>query len=226
MRTRKRSVNSKAMVLLLAVVFAVCGTISGSIAWLVDYSEDVKSTFMVGNVNITMTSGTSGSNVSTFGLNENDDTAGAYYMVPGLTLEINAPTITVVGGSEECYLFVKITEYMGALPTPNGETFQDYLHYTLENGWYQLVDDYDNPVEGVYYTIVEYDEDDQEFDVIFNNEVTVDGYKVTKDVLDTIDSEVDYPELTFKSYAVQLNQTSTTQFTPMEAWALISDSGN
>lgn len=220
MRAKKRSVNTKVAILLLATVFAVCGAISGSVAWLIDSTDNVKSTFMVGNINITMSEQTP---VSTFGTTGNE-ASDVFYMTPGKTLITNAPVITVTENSEQCYLFVKIVENMGALPQYNGETFKDYLYYEVPSDWIPG-NGYEVPV-GVYYRVVYRSDEPQLFEVILNNKVTVVGNTVTKQVLDDIEITGLYPELTFSAYAVQYYSTNDTEFTPQEAWEMVSTEMN
>lgn len=100
--------KSFVMVLALVLVFAVA--VGGVVAWLTDKTGSVVNTFTVGDINITLTE------------SPNLDLK----MVPGNTIAKD-PKVTVVGGSEACYLFVKVDK----------ANWNDKLTYTIENknGW-------------------------------------------------------------------------------------------
>lgn len=226
MQAKKRSINYKVIVLLSAVTLAVGGAISGSIAWLVDSTNNVKSTFMVGNVNIIL--GDENDTAATYSLRDGGEGDDAFYIVPGASITIDDPTVTVSANSEDCYLFVKIDEYMGALPYENGQVFTDYLYYEMDPdewtaGTGEDEDGNGVPV-GVYYRIVERSEEDQVFTILAVDEdghnVTVSG-DLTKTDLDTIAANEDYPELIFWAYAVQYHSANNENFSPAEAWEMI-----
>ena len=64
------------------------------------------------------------------------ETEEEYKMVPGYTIHKD-PKTTVVKGSEECYLFVKVEK---------SANFDSYMTYEMADGWTAL-----EGVEGVYY---------------------------------------------------------------------------
>lgn len=163
----KRGVATKSMVIALAVMLIVGATIGGTIAWLSDTTAEVVNTFTYGDINITL-----------------DETTGEeYQMVPGNTIDKD-PTVTVVAGSEDCYLFVKIVE------SANLDT---YIEYTVADGWTALAG-----VEGVYWREALAGD---EFSVLANDQVTV-KTTVTKADMEAIKTE-NQPTLTFTAYAVQ-----------------------
>ena len=171
----------KSIALVLALVLVVGGVVGGTIAWLTDKTEEIKNTFTVGNIDIELA-----------------ETTTNYKMIPGETIAKD-PVVTVVGGSEDCWLFVEITE---------SDNLDDFITYAPAAGWTVLE-------ENVIYREVAAAEADQEFAVLEGNEVTVNG-DVTKDMMDAIeDGTATEPTLTFKAYAIQKAGFDTAA----DAWA-------
>ena len=170
----------KSIALVLALVLVVGGVVGGTIAWLTDETQAVTNTFTVGNIDIDLTE-TTGEN---------------YKMIPGKTLDKD-PKVTVKAGSEDCWLFVEITE---------SANLDDFITYAPAAGWTELE-------AGVYYREVAASDADQEFAVLEGDEVTVDG-GVTKAMMDAI-TEKTQPTLTFKAYAIQKEGFATAAL----AWA-------
>ncbi|MDO5041371.1 MAG: SipW-dependent-type signal peptide-containing protein [Peptoniphilus sp.] len=186
--------KKKTLVLLIAVMLLVGGVIGGTLAWLTTKTEAVKNTFTTSNINITL-----------------KETDRPYKMVPGHTIEKD-PKATVLGGSEPCYLFVKVEKSVN---------FDNYLTYEMADGWTAL-----DGVANVYYrevpatadnTVVV---DDTAFSILKYDKVSVSG-EVTKEMMDKIESKTDpetEPTLTFTAYASQLYKNGSTKFTATEAW--------
>ena len=161
--------KKKTVALLLALTLVVGGVIGGTVAYLTTSTGEVKNTFTVGDINI--------------GLAE---TTTDYKMVPGNTITKD-PKVTVVGGSEACWLFVKVEK------TANFDTF---MTYAMADGWTELPG-----VSGVYYREVAANANNQDFNVLKDNQVTVKG-EVTKTQLEAVKT-INQPTLTFTAYAVQ-----------------------
>ena len=182
--------KKKTIALVLACILCVGIGIGGTLAWLTDKTDSVTNTFTTSDIDITLTE-TTGSN---------------YKMVPGCTIAKN-PKVTVVAGSEKCYLFVKLEE---------SDNFDDFLTYTVADGWTALTGE-----DGVYYRIVEASDTNQDFDVISGNAVTVSG-EVTKSMMNAIDEgKATNPTLTVTAYASQFVKNSdatNNSFTAADAW--------
>ena len=183
--------KSFVMVLALVLVFAVA--VGGVVAWLTATTGPVKNTFTVGDINITLTE------------EAGKDAEYQFKMVPGNTIAKD-PKVTVVGGSEDCYLFVKVEE---------STTLDDYISYTMnKTGWTAL-----DGQPGVYYREVAASADNQEFSIIDDNKVTVKD-TVTKTMMEALNEEgAVQPALTFTAYAVQLHNGAETDWSAAEAWA-------
>lgn len=160
---RRRSVSSRAFIALLALVLVIGCVAGGTVAWLVAKTEPVVNTFTYGNINIALAE-TTGTN---------------YKVIPGTVIEKD-PTVTVKGGSEACYLFVKV-EKEG--------TFAG-ISYEIADGWTELE-------SGVYYRLVDAVTADTSFEVIKGNEITV-SETLTKENIPSAQ-----PTLKITAYAVQ-----------------------
>ena len=173
----------KSLTILIAVVLVVVCAIGGTLAWLTAQTQEVTNTFTVGNIDITLT--------ETGAIDTDNDEfvdSKSYSMVPGTVLDKD-PKITVAGGSEKCYLFVKVDK---------STTLDTYIVYTIDSGWKNVPN-----ADGVYYQIVNKNAGNRDFGVLANDTVTVKN-TVTKDNMDYLNTdEAIQPTLSFKAYAVQ-----------------------
>ena len=208
--------GSKALVIVLALVLLVGATIGGTIAWLTDVTDPVVNTFTVGNIDIELTED------DTTPDNTDDANANSYKMIPGHTIAKN-PTVTVVDGSEDCWLFVKLEEAIAPQTTDNSfdKTFDDYITYSVAAGWTALPGH-----DGVYYRSVMADATEKVFPVLTDNQVTVKP-GVTKTMMDNLTNAGKNPTLTVTAYACQYysgtNSDGTQQpFTVDVAWHTVN----
>ena len=185
--------KKKSIALVLSLALVVVCIIGGTLAWLTANTDPVTNTFTTSDINITLSETKGGTNHNEF------------KMIPGWTIEKD-PKVTVAAGSEKCYLFVKLEK---------STNFDTFMTYSMATGWEALTG-----VEGVYYRIVEESDNDQDFYVIENNQVTVSGNVTKKMMNDLTDATV--PTLTVKAYASQYMNTNTTNFTAAEAWANVN----
>nr|MDY5756504.1 hypothetical protein [Eubacteriales bacterium] len=88
--------KKKGLALVLALTLLVVGVVAGTLAWLTAKSDVVTNTFTTSDINITLEETEGGTNKE-------------FKMIPGWTIEKD-PKVTVVAGSEDCYLFVKVEE--------------------------------------------------------------------------------------------------------------------
>ena len=154
-----------------AIALVICCAVGGTLAWLTDKTGPVTNTFTVGNIDITLA----------------ETTGNSYKMVPGNTITKD-PKVTVEGGSEACWLFVKVEK----------SNFDNFMTYTIDSGWTALTD-----VDGVYYREVAASDNDQAFAVLANNQVTVKDTVTKADMDGLTSSGATLPTLTFTAYAVQ-----------------------
>ena len=185
---KHKGVATKTMILVLAVMLIVGCTIGGTLAWLTATTDEVKNTFTTSDISITLDETKGGANKE-------------FKMVPGYTIEKD-PKVTVLAGSEKCYLFVKLEK---------STNFDSFMTYTTATGWTALTD-----VANVYYRVVETSTANQPFDVLSGNSVSVKD-TVTKADMNTLTSTT-YPTLTVIAYASQYYKNNTEAFTANEAW--------
>ena len=190
-RTAKRRRHSRRntrllLVSVLAIVITLACAVGGTLAWLVSASDPVVNTFTYGDINIDLTE-------SDFDRDGNKYT-NKYKMMPGEPITKD-PKVTVMQGSEACWLFVKLEK---------SDNFGDFMEYEMADGWVELTGADGQPVEGVFFRAVSAEEAadaDKEFVVIKDNTVSVKD-EVTKAQLNALTEET-YPSLTITAYAVQ-----------------------
>lgn len=180
---RNRRIRNVLLVISMMMVVAMA-SVGVTVAWLTDTTTAITNTFTAGNIDITLAETTA---------------ADSYKMVPGSNVAKD-PKVTVEGGSEDCWLFVKLTK---SVKTDAIEAFDDYMTYTIGAGWTEL-----SAGSGVYYREVATSDEDQTFDVLMNNQVVVKS-EVTKAQMDAIskigdvDNTSKRPTLTVQAYACQ-----------------------
>ena len=199
----------KVLAMLLAVLMIVTATVAGTVAWLTTSTQEVENTFTTSDINITLdetgTTESGGKEVKEF------------QMIPGDTL-YKDPTVTVKAGSEDCWLFVEVTEAC----TVADKEFDDYLTYAIAGGWTQ--GDGTSIPANVWYREVTNVTADAPFSVLENDQVSV-RPSVTKEMMNAFDTDKSgaldenekkaLPTLTFKAYAVQQSSFETAA----KAWA-------
>jgi len=239
MRNKRGRVSIKVTLMLGALMLLIGGNITGSLAWFVDSTSQVKNTFTVGNININTAAEQAAPAAMLLAddgdLTANSATPAVPLLIPGHTLELIDTTVTISKGSESCYLFAEIVEDFGALPKTvtdeeTGETrnveFKEYIAYEVEDGWTagDGIDEADGGSgvpEGVYYRIVMKDDvSDQAFKIVRDNKVTI-SKDITSEMLEVIQEKQNYPALLFSSGAVQYYSTDSQNFTPGQAWSVL-----
>lgn len=194
--------KKKSLALVLALAMIVVCVVGGTLAWLIATTGSVTNTFTYGDINIELKE--TGATAAVDG-----SATKEFKMIPGYTITKD-PKVTVLAGSEKCYLFVKVDK---------STNFDTFMTYTMETGWTQLKDASENPVPGVFYRVVDASTADQEFGVLANDQVTVSD-DVTKGMLNNL-TENTYPTLTFTAYACQYNNSNGTHFDAADAWAKV-----
>ena len=183
--------KKKAIVAVVALVLVLCCAMGGTLAWLVAKTDPVVNTFTYGNINIDLSE------------SENLNLK----MIPGNDIKKD-PTVTVKANSEDCWLFVRVKA---------SDNFDTFMTYAVEEGWTL----YDTDKTGsnietagnddyVIYRKVTASDIDQNFTVLANNNVTVRGEGVTKEMFAAL-TETTRPTLTFTAYAVQQDNLTLEQ---------------
>lgn len=196
--------RTKLLAMILSVVLLLGCVAGGTVAWLIDETDEVVNTFTYGDINIDLEE-----SPGPIDDKDDDEHTNKYEMIPGETIKKD-PVITVKAGSEEMWLFVKLEE---------SENFDDFMTYEVEGlgtAWLPLEGE-----DGVYFrhiTAEEVAEEDMLIHVLKDDEVHVKG-EVTKEMLNALDADgkSDYPTLTVTAYAVQFSGMPTAA----DAWAQI-----
>ena len=182
------------LAVICAVLSCVC-LIGTTFAWLTDKTTTMTNTFTVGNVDIDLV----------------ETTGTTYKMVPGAELSKD-PTVIVTGGSEACWLFVKIEETDNTLI----DTTKKLVQYTVADGWIQLEVD-GNPVNGVYYRQVDANSSTGVVDAVTYSVLASDQVIINPDATAADLANATNTKLTFTAYAAQ-----QAGLTAEQAWALFT----
>ena len=168
-----RTVSIKIAALIAAIVLVIGCTAGGTVAWLVSKPNPIVNVFTVGDINAELTE-TAKTETTEFKI------------VPGVDITKN-PVATVEAKSEDCYLFVQLTEenWPTFTFTEAGSTARK-VEYTIANDWTEL--------EGA-----KSDTEVQSFHVLQGDKMTVSN-TLTKQEANAITAQ---PKLTVAVYAVQ-----------------------
>ena len=185
--------RSKAFLLMLCAVSLVTASVLGTMAYLTSTAE-VKNTFAVGSVSITMdeedvdNDSDTSDNVTVDGVVR--DKANSYKLMPGHTYTKD-PIIHVGSGSEDCYLFVKVVDEISEIEADTTVAAQ-----MANMGWVKV-----DGTENVYvYTI----DKQNPAAVTASADVTVfESFTVRGDVTGSVLEGYKDKTITVTAYAVQ-----------------------
>lgn len=189
--------KKKSLALVLALAMIVVCVVGGTLAWLIATTGSVTNTFTYGDINIKLEE--TGATAAVDG-----SATKEFKMIPGYTIAKD-PKVTVLAGSEKCYLFVKVVK---------SANFDTFMTYNMADGWTAL-----DGVNGVYYRVVDTADMGTAYSVLANDKVTVKD-TVTKADMNAL-TEATQPTLTFTAYACQYNSSNNTPFTAEAAWAKV-----
>lgn len=105
--------KSKALLLALCAVLLVAASVLGTMAYLTSQDE-VTNTFTVGSVTITLDEAKVNTDGTYVTDKDNRTDKNDYHLLPGHSY-IKDPTIHVDANSEDCWLFVQITDEIAAI---------------------------------------------------------------------------------------------------------------
>lgn len=195
--------KKKTFVIALCLALVVAFAAGGAIAWLTDTTDSVTNTFTVGNVKLDLYEHDAANEVKQL----------SFKMIPGTTATKD-PTVEVQKGSEECYVFVRVTETNNDLSNNRGKL----VIYEIANGWTALPG-----VNGVYYyntTVTPTATADVTLQVLKGDNggtITFSG-AITQADMDAITAApTTAPTLSFVAYAVQAAGSDNAT----QAWAKI-----
>lgn len=236
-RRRRRTFGSKSLALVLACVLLVGGVIGGTLAWLTAKTNEVTNVFTTSDIDITLQEHKYDPDKDELTNTETTTGVDNYKMIPGWTIPKD-PWVTVKGGSEDCWVFIKVEEKGGNV-TVDGKTysFDNFIGYEIDTAnWTPLTDDQGNAVAGVYVTSGPVNEvtKDRNIKILDAGTYTFDGVvftwdkqevltkpDVTKEMMNAV-TDTTKPTLTFTAYASQYWKNNTENFTAYEAWKNVS----
>lgn len=127
---KRNKMLRKILVTMCSAVLLVGATVGVTVAYLTSTTEVVKNTFTVGNVKITLDE----AKVTEYGVKDGDTrvTENTYKLIPGHEY-IKDPMVHVADGSEESWLFVKVTNDIASIEA-DGET-DTIAEQMAANGW-------------------------------------------------------------------------------------------
>ena len=201
--------KKKSLALVLALAMIVVCVVGGTLAWLTATTGSVTNTFTYGDINIKLE--------ETDATVTDGNATKEFKMIPGYTIDKD-PKVTVLAGSEKCYLFVKVDK---------STNFDTFMTYDMADGWTALTG-----VNGVYYRVVDTAGMGIPYSVLgagsetysnvvytWNDDQVLVKPTVTKADMNALnDDDATQPTLTFTAYACQYMKNNTEYFTAIEAW--------
>lgn len=165
----RRTSGTKAVSLLLAVLVLVGCSVGATLAWLTATSDEVKNTFTVGKVDITLQEHQYVEASNTLNTDATVD-GNTYKLIPGKNMPKD-PFVTVAAGSEKCWLFVRIDEANNQPAGAVGDT--SIVRYEMDDDvWKQL------PLTGLRYD----DGIEFRYRIVDSDEINEPLYVLKKDV--------------------------------------------
>lgn len=189
----------KKLTTVLAIVLVVALSVAGTYAYLTDTTGPVVNTFTVGNVDIDLT--------ETFNTDTNNDGKADVWqaqLIPGKEYTKD-PVVTVKGGSEKCYLFVKFDE----IGSP--ATYLDYTSLLAAPDWTQ--GDGNAIPKEVWYRVVGKSATDTTYNLLAGDKVTVKN-TVTNGNMEAASNA----QLVYTAYACQFEGMTAEQ-----AWTAVKN---
>ena len=174
----KKTVRTKVVVLLLAIVLVIGCVAGGTLAYLMAKSSTVTNTFVAGEI-------------GTLSLSET--TGNSYIVTPGVEIKKD-PVVTFNGNNVAAYVFLKV-DATGWTASGTDTTYTYSIGDKQEMKW--VLDGWTKLEDGVYYKEVAANAGEQSWSVIKDNKITVSS-EITKANIS------DYTKgLTFTAYAIQ-----------------------
>ena len=220
-RAPKRHSSKKALAMLLSLVLVIGCVAGGTLAWLTATSNEVNNVFIKSDIGVKL-----------------EEKETEFKMIPGWTID-KSPRVTVTANSEDCWLFVEVTESTNlelgkyikyAVNTNSSTTNTDNVTH---GGWTQGTgtgEGGDGVPTNVYYRKVTKATSDQVFAVLGNgtyefnsesyswtNDEVLTKPEVTKEMMAEVTTK-NQPKLSFTAYASQLYKNNTTEFTAGQVW--------
>lgn len=205
---------------LIALVLTLCCATGGTIAWLTSTPDAVSGTFVIGNINITLSDAKGV--LQAGNSNAVSVTEGVTY-TPGQTIEAK-PEVSVNKGSEACYLFIHIKEENNSLSASQQKVIQWELWTPAEGetstAWI-AVDDH----PGYYYRKVGKTGDSNATYGIFKDAKLTVNASLTNEIIGANGFKT--PTITISAAAIQSenlpDKNNDNTVDAMDAWILLPE---
>lgn len=200
--------TKKLVVAVVALSLALVTVVGGTLAWLVSTTEEVKNTFTVGGIEITLDE----AKVDVYGAVDGATrvTKNVYKLVPNGSY-IKDPTVHVAANNEKCYVFVKVDNGIEEFEAEGETTIAKQIE---KNDWTSL-----SGVTNVFYKVVEASNSETDL-IVFSSFVI--SEEVDKEKLATIvtdGEEGTVTAVTVQAYAIQY---LGFEGKPVDAWNTVS----
>lgn len=193
--------KSKALLMTLCAVLLVAASVLGTMAYLTSTTGEVKNTFSIGKINITLDEAP----VNEYG-EEVDGArrmANSYKLVPNHEYKKD-PTVHVTGeNSENSWIFVKVENGIAAIEATGDTMIAKQIE---DKGWTKLTGV--DGVENVYYRAYDKTSPDKNF-------VVFDSFTVKNDVSEDTLKGYQTASITITAYAIQRDANLSTA---ADAW--------
>lgn len=214
-KARQRKARNRRVLTTVALMLVVCiASIGGTIAWLQDTTTPVVNTFSTSDINIWMTETVNGETKKTTATEGIDN--DFFKMVPG-TSEPKDPRVVIGAGSEDSWVFLKVTETI-----EEGHRFNDYIEYEIDaNNWSELTGVTPAAGEKIYYCKYSQRDDTDIVIKVLKDEKVSYPTSITKEDMEALQVKPDtsyvpeIPSLSFEAYAVQM---ATFEDQPLAAY--------
>jgi len=190
--------KAKIVILLCVVSLALLVITPSTIAWLKDETDFLVSNFSHGNIKISISES-----------NLDNNLIKNYEIAPNAKF-IKDTQVIVEANSEDCYLFIVVDK---------SSNLDKFMKYEIEDGWKNLKDN-----SNVYYREIDKKNENQTFNVIKNNVISVKD-NLTKEDFNALNEE-NYPTISISAHAIQRNSKIDAIDTAEDAWLLVSNQNN
>lgn len=194
--------KSKALLMTLCAVLLVAASVLGTMAYLTSTTGEVKNTFSIGKIDITLDE----AKVNLDGVAVTPAERGngnAYKLVPGHTYTKD-PTVHVTNlNSEDSWIFVKVENGIAAIEATGDTMIAKQIE---DKGWMKLTGV--DGVENVYYRAYDKTSPNKDF-VVFNR------FTVKNDVSEDTLKGYQTASITITAYAIQKDANLATA---ADAW--------
>lgn len=209
---KKFSTKTKLISSAISLMLIVCFAITGTVAWLIDATEEVTDKFTFGDVEIELYDDDKVTLWGNDAILNKRSANGDNKLIPGATIPFT-PCVKNIG-SEDCYVFIKVV--------PNATlAAETKVPFSLSGTGWEAVTGVENVyVYGTNNQPTRLDAGNNSFTTALAGQVTV-NTSMTAAELATLAGKNPQPKITIVAYAIQADYLGDAD-TAAEIWALIN----